>query len=52
MPVSFASPNFDDAQAMGEDAADYARALGYSYANDPAFMFCAQDLTLYSSDNW
>eukprot|EP00290_Baffinella_frigidus_P013505 CAMPEP_0180145518 /NCGR_PEP_ID=MMETSP0986-20121125/17738_1 /TAXON_ID=697907 /ORGANISM="non described non described, Strain CCMP2293" /LENGTH=265 /DNA_ID=CAMNT_0022089951 /DNA_START=376 /DNA_END=1174 /DNA_ORIENTATION=- len=52
MAVSFASPKFDDASAMGEGAADYARALGYSYSHDPSFMFCAQDLTLYSATNW
>ncbi|KAJ1476952.1 hypothetical protein T484DRAFT_1906998 [Baffinella frigidus] len=51
-PLSFASPKFDDASAMGEGAADYARALGYSYSHDPSFMFCAQDLTLYSATNW
>lgn len=52
LAVSFAPPAHDDPTGMGSEEADYSRALGYSYAHDPDFMFCAQDMTLYSSSNW
>lgn len=47
MPVSFASPSVN---ASG--SADFTYALGYSYSEDPKFMYCAEDMTTEGADNW
>ncbi|WP_028865631.1 trypsin-like serine peptidase [Psychromonas aquimarina] len=31
---------------------DFTHAFGYSYSEDPNFMYCAEDLTTEGSDNW
>jgi hypothetical protein len=46
--ISFSPPTFDEASS----ATDYATALGYSYSDDPNFMYCAEDLSQYDSANW
>jgi len=51
MIVSFDTPNFND----GEDGAlspDFTHGLGYSYSDDPNFMYCAEDMTTEGADNW
>jgi hypothetical protein len=46
--VSFATPIAD----LANSANDYATALGYSYSDDPNFMYCAEDLSQYDAANW
>lgn len=49
LPVSFAAVIHDDASS----AADYTHALGYSYKDDPKFMYCAEDMsTDASTGDW
>jgi hypothetical protein len=48
LPISFLSPYVDD----GETTYDYTHALGYSYSDDPNFMYCAEDMTTEGADNW
>ncbi|HKY93249.1 MAG TPA: Ig-like domain-containing protein, partial [Nevskiaceae bacterium] len=41
------------APAVGaSDASDYTHALGYSYSDDPNFMYCAQDMSALDAVNW
>ncbi|GAA3510128.1 hypothetical protein [Georgenia daeguensis] len=47
LPVDFSQPAFDLA-----DASDVTHALGYSYSDDPNFMYCAEDMTTEGTDNW
>lgn len=47
LPVSFTPPAVDQA-----DAGDRTHALGYSYSDDPHFMYCAEDMTTSGSVNW
>lgn len=49
--VNFNAPNVNDGQA-GEASADWTHALGYSYSDDPFFMYSAEDMTTEGSDNW
>ena len=49
--VSFAAPSVDDGQP-GEFSQDWTHALGYSYSDDPFFMYSAEDMTTEGSDNW
>lgn len=51
LPISFATPYFDDGDPS-PDSIDYTHALGYSYSDDPNFMYCAEDMTTEGSDNW
>jgi hypothetical protein len=46
--VSFATPTFD----VANSTTDAATALGYSYSDDPNFMYCAEDLSQYDAANW
>lgn len=47
LPVSFDPVSHDTS-----DNSDYTTALGYSYQNDPNFMYCAQDMSTNGSANW
>ncbi len=49
--ISFAAPNVNDGQA-GEFSPDWTHALGYSYSDDPFFMYSAEDMTTEGADNW
>ena len=49
--IDFSSPDVDDGVA-GAASADFTHALGYSYSDDPNFMYCAEDMTTEGSDNW
>jgi len=51
MPLSFALPAHDDS-GTGSSSPDYTRALGYSYSDDPNFMYCAEDMTTEGTANW
>ncbi|GLP96543.1 trypsin-like serine peptidase [Paraferrimonas sedimenticola] len=48
--------NFNAPQvgASGADSADvsYTRGMGYSYSDDPNFMYCAENMTEFDSANW
>ena len=48
IPVSFAVPNFD----VANSSLDYTTALGYSYSEDPNFMYCAEDMHQLDQANW
>ena len=49
--VNFSAPNVNDGQA-GASSLDFTHALGYSYSDDPFFMYSAEDMTTEGSDNW
>ena len=49
--ISFSAPNVNDGQA-GEFTPDWTHALGYSYSDDPFFMYSAEDMTTEGADNW
>ena len=46
--ISFDLPQFSVANSLG----DYTTALGYSYSDDPNFMYCAEDMTQLDGANW
>jgi len=47
LPVSFLTPRYNES-----GPGDYTHALGYSYNDDPNFMYCAEDMTTEGSVNW
>lgn len=49
--IDFSTPNVNDGQA-GEFSPDWTHALGYSYSDDPFFMYSAEDMTTEGADNW
>jgi hypothetical protein len=53
LEVDFTQPSFDDG-VPAVDSPDFTYALGYSYSNDPNFMYCAEDMTIEGSygDYW
>jgi hypothetical protein len=51
LPVSFLMPSADDGD-VGANSIDFTHALGYSYSDDPKFMFCAEDMTTEGAANW
>lgn len=44
----FTSPEVN----LSGQKADFTHALGYSYSDDPHFMFCSEDMTVEGADNW
>lgn len=52
MAISFNEPRFDDDGNDGPGAPDYTHGMGYSYSDDPNFMYCAEDMTTESAVNW
>jgi hypothetical protein len=48
IPISFGVPNFD----VANSSSDYTTALGYSYGEDPKFMYCAEDMKQLDQANW
>lgn len=48
--VDFLPPALNDGVAGSGD--DYTHALGYSYSEDPKFMYCAEDMTTEGAVNW
>jgi hypothetical protein len=46
--ISFQTPFFQ----VANSSSDYTTALGYSYSDDPNFMYCAQDMTQLDQANW
>ncbi len=51
MSLSFSTPLTDDGQP-GAASPDFTHALGYSYSDDPNFMYCAEDMGSNSNVNW
>jgi len=49
--IDFSAPNVNDGQ-NGEFSSDWTHALGYSYSDDPFFMYSAEDMTTEGDDNW
>jgi len=45
--INFGTPISDQA-----DLSDVTHALGYSYSDDPNFMYCTEDMTVEGSVNW
>ncbi|MEE8496493.1 MAG: hypothetical protein V3S21_08445, partial [Xanthomonadales bacterium] len=37
---------------VGKESPDFTHALGYSYSEDPKFMYCAEDMTTVGDHNW
>ncbi|MEX2150936.1 MAG: hypothetical protein WD793_12035 [Steroidobacteraceae bacterium] len=51
LTMDFTAPSVNDG-APGEGSPDFTHALGYSYSDDPNFMYCAEDMTTEGSVNW
>jgi hypothetical protein len=51
LSISFAPPAHDDS-VPGAASGDFTHALGYSYSDDPNFMYCAEDMTTEGAVNW
>jgi hypothetical protein len=51
LSISFAPPAYDTGTTDAE-AADYTHAIGYSYADDPNLMYCAENMTLEGAYNY
>ncbi|MDH5617253.1 MAG: hypothetical protein OEZ11_01295 [Gammaproteobacteria bacterium] len=49
--IDFSAPSVDDGIA-GAASPDFTHGMGYSYSDDPNFMFCAEDMTTEGTDNW
>jgi len=52
LPVDFSTPNDTPDGTYGTDDPAYTHALGYSYSDDPNFMFCAENMTVEGAVNW
>ena len=52
MSISFNAPSADDGANDGPGAPDYTHGMGYSYADDPNFMYCAEDMQDMDAANW
>ena len=48
IPISFTTPAFN----VANSATDYTTSLGYSYSEDPNFMYCAEDMEQLDAANW
>jgi hypothetical protein len=51
LAISFNAPSVNDG-TQGAGTSDFTHALGYSYSEDPKFMYCAEDMTTEGSVNW
>lgn len=51
LPASFAEPSSYDNNPAATSS-DFTHALGYSYSEDPDFMYCAEDMTEEGAVNW
>ncbi len=52
MTVSFGTVKVDDTTSSGSTSPDFTHALGYSYSEDPNFMYCAEKMTTIEAFNW
>ncbi|MBI4292224.1 MAG: hypothetical protein HY661_12180 [Betaproteobacteria bacterium] len=51
LPVSFGTVSVNDG-TPGALSPDFTPALGYSFSEDPKFMYCAEDMTTEGTANW
>jgi hypothetical protein len=51
LDVQFTPPAVDDGTA-GAHTLDFTHGMGYSYSDDPNFMYCAEDMTTEGTVNW
>ncbi len=51
LAIQFDMPAYNDG-TDGRGSADFTHALGYSYNQDPNFMYCAEDMTTEGPVNW
>jgi hypothetical protein len=51
LTMDFSAPSVDDGNP-GAGTPDFTHALGYSYSEDPNFMYCAEDMTTEGGVNW
>ncbi|WP_232784094.1 serine protease [Moritella sp. Urea-trap-13] len=49
--INFVAPRHDEGGSVSS-AVDYSYGLGYSYADDPHFMYCAEGMTTVGAVNW
>jgi hypothetical protein len=49
--ISFSTPYVNDGDPSATSL-DFTHALGYSYSDDPNFMYCAEDMTTEGTANW
>lgn len=52
MTIDFSTAPMHTDGTDGADSSDFSHALGYSWSDDPDFMYCADDMTTEGSDNW
>jgi hypothetical protein len=52
MAINFNTPSADDPANDGPGAPDYTHGMGYSYSDDPNFMYCAEDMENMDAANW
>jgi hypothetical protein len=52
MTMNTGEPSVDDPANNGPGAPDYTHGMGYSYSDDPNFMYCAEDMTTEGTANW
>lgn len=50
LSISFAAPSVDVGSTSADS--DYTHGIGYSYADDPNLMYCAENMTTEGADNW
>lgn len=51
LAVNFLTAVIDDGDPSASSV-DFTHALGYSYSDDPNFMYCAEDMTTEGAVNW
>lgn len=51
MMIDFTVPAVNDGVA-GAGSSDFTHGMGYSYSDDPNFMYCAEDMTTEGAVNW
>ena len=52
LSMQFTAPAADDPANDGIGAPDYTHGMGYSYSDDPNFMYCAEDMENLDAANW
>jgi len=51
LPLNLLTAYINDGDP-GPGSTDFTHALGYSYSDDPNFMYCAEDMTTEGNFNW
>ena len=52
LSIEYTAPIADDSANDGPGAPDYTQGMGYSYSEDPNFMYCAEDMQDMDAANW